>query len=127
MTMTERATLGVAVIGTGKMGADHVRRIHEVVSGARVSAVVDVDAPSVHDGANPSSPITRDDLRLAIAVDVAEAIQVLRRGRLQQQHTVAPGIHHRSKRALPRFDARDVVVTIAIEIRHPSEDPVGTG
>lgn len=42
--MTERATLGVAVIGTGKMGADHVRRIHEVVSGARVSAVVDVDA-----------------------------------------------------------------------------------
>jgi myo-inositol 2-dehydrogenase/D-chiro-inositol 1-dehydrogenase len=44
MTMTERATLGVAVIGTGKMGADHVRRLHEVVSGARVSAVVDVDA-----------------------------------------------------------------------------------
>ncbi|KUN06573.1 inositol 2-dehydrogenase [Streptomyces canus] len=42
--MTERATLGVAVIGTGKMGADHVRRLHEVVSGARVSAVVDVDA-----------------------------------------------------------------------------------
>ncbi|MEU0943499.1 Gfo/Idh/MocA family oxidoreductase [Streptomyces canus] len=42
--MTERARLGVAVIGTGKMGADHVRRIHEVVSGARVSAVVDLDA-----------------------------------------------------------------------------------
>ena len=42
--MTERGTLGVAVIGTGKMGADHVRRLHEVVSGARVSAVVDLDA-----------------------------------------------------------------------------------
>ncbi|MFF4055905.1 Gfo/Idh/MocA family protein [Streptomyces sp. NPDC001668] len=42
--MTERATLGVAVIGTGKMGADHVRRIDEVISGARVSAVVDIDA-----------------------------------------------------------------------------------
>ncbi|MFD5405895.1 Gfo/Idh/MocA family protein [Streptomyces griseorubiginosus] len=42
--MTERGNLGVAVIGTGKMGADHVRRIHEVVSGARVSAVVDLDA-----------------------------------------------------------------------------------
>lgn len=37
-------TLGVAVIGTGKMGADHVRRIQEVTSGARVTAVVDVDA-----------------------------------------------------------------------------------
>jgi myo-inositol 2-dehydrogenase/D-chiro-inositol 1-dehydrogenase len=42
--MTERAPLGVAVIGTGRMGADHVRRIHEVTSGARVTAVVDVDA-----------------------------------------------------------------------------------
>ncbi|MFI6011155.1 Gfo/Idh/MocA family protein [Streptomyces sp. NPDC051243] len=42
--MTERATLGVAVIGTGKMGADHVRRIQQVTSGARVTAVVDVDA-----------------------------------------------------------------------------------
>ncbi|GAA3789030.1 Gfo/Idh/MocA family protein [Streptomyces phyllanthi] len=42
--MTQRGTLGVAVIGTGRMGADHVRRIQEVTSGARVSAVVDIDA-----------------------------------------------------------------------------------
>ncbi|MBC9728016.1 Gfo/Idh/MocA family protein [Streptomyces sp. TRM68367] len=37
-------TLGVAVIGTGRMGADHVRRIDTVISGARVTAVADVDA-----------------------------------------------------------------------------------
>ncbi|POX46596.1 Gfo/Idh/MocA family protein [Streptomyces sp. Ru72] len=42
--MTQRGTLGVAVIGTGRMGADHVRRINEVISGARMAAVVDVDA-----------------------------------------------------------------------------------
>lgn len=42
--MTVRGTLGVAVIGIGRMGADHVRRIDEVVSGARVAAAVDVDA-----------------------------------------------------------------------------------
>lgn len=42
--MTERAALGVAVIGAGRMGADHVRRLHEVTSGARVVAVADVDA-----------------------------------------------------------------------------------
>ncbi|WP_369274822.1 Gfo/Idh/MocA family protein [Streptomyces sp. R11] len=43
--MTQRPhTLGVAVIGTGKMGADHVRRVQEAISGARVTAVVDVDA-----------------------------------------------------------------------------------
>ncbi|WP_167738723.1 Gfo/Idh/MocA family oxidoreductase, partial [Streptomyces prasinopilosus] len=36
--------LGIAVIGTGRMGADHVRRINRVVSGARVAAVADPDA-----------------------------------------------------------------------------------
>ncbi|WP_158709433.1 Gfo/Idh/MocA family oxidoreductase, partial [Streptomyces sp. NRRL F-6674] len=41
--MTKQGTLGVAVIGTGKMGADHVRRINDVISGARVAAVVDID------------------------------------------------------------------------------------
>ncbi|MCQ4084667.1 Gfo/Idh/MocA family oxidoreductase [Streptomyces sp. RB6PN25] len=41
--MTEQGTLRVAVIGTGRMGADHVRRINDVISGARVTAVVDVD------------------------------------------------------------------------------------
>ncbi|UNO41938.1 Gfo/Idh/MocA family oxidoreductase [Streptomyces sp. MST-110588] len=39
-----QAVLGVAVIGTGRMGADHVRRINDVISGARVAAVVDIDA-----------------------------------------------------------------------------------
>ncbi|UQA95342.1 Gfo/Idh/MocA family protein [Streptomyces halobius] len=40
-------TLGVAVIGTGRMGADHVRRINDVISGARVAAVVDIDADRI--------------------------------------------------------------------------------
>ncbi|MBC3983041.1 Gfo/Idh/MocA family oxidoreductase [Streptomyces sp. AC536] len=42
--MPQQPPLGVAVIGTGRMGADHVRRIDEVIHGARVAAVVDVDA-----------------------------------------------------------------------------------
>jgi len=42
--MTRRTALGVAVIGTGRMGADHVRRLDEVTGGARVAAVVDLDA-----------------------------------------------------------------------------------
>ncbi|QKV94882.1 Gfo/Idh/MocA family oxidoreductase [Streptomyces sp. NA02950] len=52
--MTQQGTLGIAVIGTGKMGADHVRRINDVISGARVAAVVDIDearAKSVADTA----------------------------------------------------------------------------
>ncbi|MGW1064724.1 Gfo/Idh/MocA family protein [Streptomyces aureus] len=35
--------LGVAVLGAGHMGADHVRRLDWVVSGARVAAVADPD------------------------------------------------------------------------------------
>ncbi|MER6347142.1 Gfo/Idh/MocA family protein [Streptomyces sp. NPDC001595] len=35
--------LGVAVLGAGHMGADHVRRLDTVVSGARVAAVADPD------------------------------------------------------------------------------------
>ncbi|MGW5126026.1 Gfo/Idh/MocA family protein [Streptomyces sp. NPDC004069] len=42
--MARSSTLNIAVIGVGRMGADHVRRIQEAVSGARVSAVVDADA-----------------------------------------------------------------------------------
>ncbi|CAM5398756.1 Gfo/Idh/MocA family protein [Streptomyces griseomycini] len=42
--MNRREPLGIAVIGTGRMGADHVRRIDRVINGARVAAVVDVDA-----------------------------------------------------------------------------------
>ncbi|MFF4565124.1 Gfo/Idh/MocA family protein [Streptomyces sp. NPDC001435] len=36
--------LGVAVLGAGHMGADHIRRLQHVVSGARVAAVADPDA-----------------------------------------------------------------------------------
>ncbi|MFD7704262.1 Gfo/Idh/MocA family protein [Streptomyces caelestis] len=42
--MNRREPLGIAVVGTGRMGADHVRRIDRVVGGARVAAVVDIDA-----------------------------------------------------------------------------------
>jgi myo-inositol 2-dehydrogenase / D-chiro-inositol 1-dehydrogenase len=41
------ATVGVGVIGAGRMGATHVRLLHRSVSGARVAALSDV----VHDSA----------------------------------------------------------------------------
>ncbi|MER6418808.1 Gfo/Idh/MocA family oxidoreductase [Streptomyces sp. NPDC001137] len=47
--MARHGTLQVAVVGTGKMGADHVRRVQEVISRARVTAVVDVDAERAKD------------------------------------------------------------------------------
>ncbi|AKZ54016.1 Inositol 2-dehydrogenase [Streptomyces ambofaciens ATCC 23877] len=43
--------LGVAVLGAGHMGADHVRRLDRVVSGARVAAVADPDADRAKEAA----------------------------------------------------------------------------
>ncbi|MEU1529400.1 Gfo/Idh/MocA family protein [Streptomyces fagopyri] len=41
--------LGVAVLGAGHMGADHIRRIDRVVNGARVAAVADPDTGRAKD------------------------------------------------------------------------------
>ncbi|WP_151482878.1 Gfo/Idh/MocA family protein [Streptomyces albicerus] len=75
--MAQHGTLGVAVIGTGKMGADHVRRLNEVTSGARVAAVVDVDAERVKriaDGIEGCSAHT--DPSAAMAADGVDAVLI---------------------------------------------------
>ncbi|MGP4049138.1 Gfo/Idh/MocA family protein [Streptomyces sp. 2A115] len=75
--MAQRGTLGVAVIGTGKMGADHVRRISEVTGGARVAAVVDLDAERVKriaDGIEGCSAHT--DPSAAMAADGVDAVLI---------------------------------------------------
>ncbi|MBL1084605.1 Gfo/Idh/MocA family oxidoreductase [Streptomyces actinomycinicus] len=43
--------LGVAVLGAGHMGADHIRRLDRVVSGARVAAVADPDLDRAREAA----------------------------------------------------------------------------
>lgn len=75
--MTQRATLGVAVVGAGRMGADHVRRIDRVISGARVAAVADVDAErakAVADGVDGCAAHT--DPAAAIASPDVDAVLV---------------------------------------------------
>ncbi|MER6090758.1 Gfo/Idh/MocA family protein [Streptomyces bluensis] len=75
--MTQRGTLGVAVIGTGRMGADHVRRIDEVISGARVSAVVDLDperAKRLADGIDGCTAYT--DPAAAMAAEDVDAVLI---------------------------------------------------
>ncbi|MFE9685466.1 Gfo/Idh/MocA family protein [Streptomyces sp. NPDC006285] len=75
--MAGGSTLGVAVVGTGKMGADHVRRLHEVTNGARVAAVVDVDAERVKriaDGIEGCSAYT--DPAAAMAADGVDAVLI---------------------------------------------------
>ncbi|MER7787891.1 Gfo/Idh/MocA family oxidoreductase [Streptomyces sp. NPDC097640] len=75
--MTQQGTLGVAVIGTGMMGADHVRRINDVISGARVAAVVDIDearAEHVADGVEGARAYT--DPAAAMAAPDVDAVLI---------------------------------------------------
>jgi myo-inositol 2-dehydrogenase/D-chiro-inositol 1-dehydrogenase len=75
--MTQQGTLGIAVIGTGKMGADHVRRINDVISGARVAAVVDIDearAKSVADTSEGCQAFT--DPAAAMAAPGVDAVLI---------------------------------------------------
>lgn len=39
------APLRIAVVGAGRMGADHIERLHRRIAGAEVAAVVDIDRP----------------------------------------------------------------------------------
>ncbi|MER6070655.1 Gfo/Idh/MocA family oxidoreductase [Streptomyces sp. NPDC001817] len=50
--------LGVAVLGAGHMGADHIRRLNQVVSGARVAAVADPDVERAGEAAARLDAVT---------------------------------------------------------------------
>lgn len=70
--------LRVGLIGAGRMGADHARRIHERVSGARLVAVGDPDlerANAAVDGV-PGARAESDPLAVLSASDVDAAVIV---------------------------------------------------
>lgn len=75
--------LGVAVLGAGHMGADHIRRLDRVVSGARVVSVADpdtdrakeatagIDGVLVH--AEPAAALDAPGVRAVLIASPAEA------------------------------------------------------
>ncbi|MBD0839696.1 Gfo/Idh/MocA family protein [Streptomyces sp. TRM68416] len=88
------APLGVAVIGAGRMGADHVRRIQEVVSGARVTAVVDVDADRAEAVAATVDGCTaHTDPAAAMAVADVDAVLIASPGPAHEEALLAAFAH----------------------------------
>ncbi|MEU9732949.1 Gfo/Idh/MocA family oxidoreductase [Streptomyces sp. NPDC048002] len=83
-------TLRVAVIGTGRMGADHVRRIQQTVSGARVTAVVDVDAErAAAVAARVDGCAVHTDPAAAMASDDVDAVLVASPGPAHEEALLA--------------------------------------
>ncbi|MER5729385.1 Gfo/Idh/MocA family oxidoreductase [Streptomyces sp. NPDC002138] len=71
------STLGIAVIGTGKMGSDHVRRIGRTVGGARVVAVADPDGDRVKEvAAALDGASAHTDPAAAIAAPGVDAVLI---------------------------------------------------
>ncbi|MEU0744397.1 Gfo/Idh/MocA family oxidoreductase [Streptomyces sp. NPDC006134] len=73
--MTE--PLGVAVLGAGHMGADHIRRLDRVVSGARVAAVADPDIGRAEDAAaGIDGVVVHTDAEAALDAPGVEAVLI---------------------------------------------------
>ncbi|MFJ7588100.1 Gfo/Idh/MocA family protein [Streptomyces sp. NPDC097617] len=91
------STLGIAVIGTGKMGADHVRRIGGTVGGARVVAVADPDGDRVKEVAGTLDGVTaHTDPAAAIAAPGVQAVLIASPGPAHEE-----AILHALERELP--------------------------
>ncbi|GHB40597.1 inositol 2-dehydrogenase [Streptomyces cirratus] len=71
------STLGIAVIGAGRMGADHVRRIGRTVGGARVVAVADPDGDRAKEAvAGLDGVSAHSDAVAAVAAPGVDAVLV---------------------------------------------------
>lgn len=77
--------LRVAVVGAGIMGADHIARINQRISGAEVSAVIEVDKNRA-DAALKLAPGSRyfADIEDAIHAGVADAVLIATPGPLHE-------------------------------------------
>lgn len=81
-------TLGVGVVGTGMIGQDHIRRFTEVLSGAEVVAVSDIDR-SRAEAAAPRGAQVFDTAQALIASDRVEAVVICSWGPAHEEQLLA--------------------------------------
>lgn len=82
--------LGVAVMGAGHMGADHIRRLDRVVSGARVAAVADPDAERAKEAVGGIDGATvHTDVEAALDAPGVEAVLIASPGEAHEEALLA--------------------------------------
>ncbi len=82
--------LGVAVLGAGHMGADHIRRLDRVVSGARVAAVADPDAERAEEAVAGIDGVTvHTDAEAALDAPGVEAVLIASPGEAHEAALLA--------------------------------------
>jgi myo-inositol 2-dehydrogenase/D-chiro-inositol 1-dehydrogenase len=79
------SALRVAVIGAGRMGADHIQRLHHRISGAKVAAVVDIDEARANAAiAGIEGAVALTDAQAALDSPDVDAILIATPGFLHQ-------------------------------------------
>ncbi|MFJ9202538.1 Gfo/Idh/MocA family protein [Streptomyces flaveolus] len=82
--------LGVAVLGAGHMGADHLRRLDRVVSGARVAAVADPDTERAREAAAGIDGVAvHTDAEAALDAPGVEAVLIASPGEAHEEALLA--------------------------------------
>ncbi|MGW2822812.1 Gfo/Idh/MocA family protein [Streptomyces sp. NPDC001443] len=82
--------LGVAVLGAGHMGADHIRRLAQVVSGARVAAVADPDAGRAKEAvAGLDGVVVHTEVEAALAAPGVDAVLIASPGPAHEEALLA--------------------------------------
>ncbi|WP_406444813.1 Gfo/Idh/MocA family oxidoreductase [Streptomyces sp. NBC_00631] len=82
--------LGVAVLGVGHMGADHIRRLDQVVSGARVAAVADPDLDRAKEAVGGLDGVTvHADPLAALAAPGVDAVLIASPGPAHEEPLLA--------------------------------------
>jgi myo-inositol 2-dehydrogenase/D-chiro-inositol 1-dehydrogenase len=82
-------TVNIGVIGTGMIGQDHIRRITEVLAGARVAAVADIDAERAAQVAEGCGAKAFADATSLIASDSVDAVVVTSFGEAHEEAVLA--------------------------------------
>ncbi|MEV7793329.1 Gfo/Idh/MocA family oxidoreductase [Streptomyces sp. NPDC087512] len=82
--------LGVAVLGAGHMGADHIRRLDRVVSGARVAAVADPDTERAKEAvAGIDGVLVHAETEAALDAPGVEAVLIASPGEAHEEALLA--------------------------------------